>query len=132
MKENIVLVGDAAAQVKPTSGGGIYPGLLSASHCITYIQKSFTPEGFNPDILKGYHKAWKDDIGRELTMGMHFRKIYTRLTDKDFDKYIKKFSQSSIANIITEKGDIDHPSLLLKPLLKKTPSLIKLLPRFIR
>ena len=30
---NVLLVGDAAAQVKPTSGGGIYPGLVCAKHC---------------------------------------------------------------------------------------------------
>ena len=30
VKSNIILIGDAAAQVKPTSGGGLYPGLMCA------------------------------------------------------------------------------------------------------
>jgi len=132
VKHNIVLVGDAAAQVKPTSGGGIYPGLLCASHCIQSVKKAFNSNGFNPEILQEYHQEWKNDIGRELSMGMQFRKLYTKLSDKEFDKYINKFNQPSIIKIISEKGDIDYPSALLRPILKKTPSLIRLIPRFIR
>ena len=30
---NVMLVGDAAGQVKPTSGGGIFPGLLCGRFC---------------------------------------------------------------------------------------------------
>ena len=132
VKDNTVLVGDAAAQVKPTSGGGIYPGLLCASHCVQSVKKAFNSDGFCPEILQEYHQGWKNDIGRELSRGMQFRKIYTRLSDKEFDKYLKKLNQTAITKIISEKGDIDYPSALLRPILKKTPSLIRLLPRFIR
>jgi len=131
VKQNILLVGDAAAQVKPTSGGGIYMGLVSANHCVKTINESKTQDGFSHDVLQLYHQYWKKDIGRELMMGMQFRKIFGKLTDADFDKYIQKFNTPSIINTINEKGDIDFPSTLLKPLLKKSPSLLRLLPRII-
>jgi geranylgeranyl reductase family protein len=132
VKNNILLVGDAAAQVKPTSGGGIYPGLLCGQQCIKHVNNAFSQPSFSTSDLHKYHEEWKETIGRELSMGMHFRRIYMKLTDKDFDKYLQKFNHSSITKIITEKGDIDYPSNLLKPLLKKAPSLLRLLPRFIR
>ena len=131
VKYNILLVGDAAAQVKPTSGGGIYTGLVSANHCVSVINESKRSNGFSLDVLQEYDRAWRKDIGRELYMGMQFRKIYEKLTDVDFDKYIQKFNTASIINTITEKGDIDFPSTLLTPLLKKTPSLLRLLPKII-
>jgi digeranylgeranylglycerophospholipid reductase len=131
VKDNILLVGDAAAQVKPTSGGGIYMGLVSANHCVAIINESKRKEGFSTDVLHGYHQAWRKDIGKELYMGMQFRRIYGKLTDGDFDKYIQKFNTPSIIKIITERGDIDYPSALLRPLLKKIPTLIRLLPRII-
>jgi len=131
VKENILLVGDAASQVKPTSGGGIYMGLLSAHHCVETINRSVNSDGFSLEILQEYHQAWKKDIGRELSMGMQFRKIYSKLTNNDFDKYIQKFNTPSVIKTITEKGDIDYPSMLLRPLLKKMPSLLRLLPRII-
>ena len=65
-------------------------------------------------------------------MGMKFRKIFKSLTDKQMDKYIEKFQNPKITEIITRYGDIDYPSKLVKPLLKKTPSLIKLLPNIIK
>jgi geranylgeranyl reductase family protein len=130
--KNVLLVGDAAAQVKPTSGGGIYSGLISARCCVNTINKAFSDHGFSSEVLQTYHQEWKKEIGKELNMGMQFRKLYTKLTDKDFDKYIQKFNQMSIKRIINEKGDIDYPSHLLRPLLKRMPSLLTLLPRFIR
>ncbi len=124
---NVLLAGDAAAQVKPTSGGGIYTGLLCANYCSTVSIEALQKNDFTSHFLKKYHKLWSADIGRELYLGMKFRKVFKNLSDKQFDKYIKKFQNPKITEIITRYGDIDYPSKLLKPLLKKTPSLMKLL-----
>ena len=125
---NVLVVGDAAAQVKPTSGGGIFTGLLCANHCSSVTIEALQKREYTSRILKKYHKLWSDDIGRELYLGMKFRKIYKRLSNKQFDKYIEKFQNPKISEIITKHGDIDYPSKLIKPLLKKTPSLLKLVP----
>ena len=129
---NVMLVGDAAAQVKSTSGGGIYTGLLCAHHCSTVAIEALQKNNFTHSFLKKYHKLWSADIGVELNMGMKFRKIFKNLSDKQLDKYITKFSSPKITEIITEQGDIDHPSKLVKPLLRKAPSLLKLIPSIIK
>ena len=129
---NVLLVGDSAAQIKPTSGGGIYTGLLCANHCSSVAIESLHKNDFSYNFLKKYHKLWMADIGRELNLGMKFRKIFRSLTDRQMDRYIEKFQNSEITEIITKYGDIDYPSKLVKPLLKKTPSLIKFLPNIIK
>lgn len=129
---NVLLVGDSAAQVKPTSGGGIYTGLLCAARCSSVALESLHKNDFTSNFLRKYHKLWSADIGRELFLGMKFRKIFKSLTDNQMDKYIEKFQNSEITEIITKYGDIDYPSKLVKPLLKKAPSLIKLLPNIIK
>jgi len=129
---NVLVVGDAAAHVKPTSGGGIYTGLLCANHCSTVAIEALQKNNYTFQLLKKYHKLWSTDIGRELYLGMKFRKVYKRLTDKQIDKYIEKFQNPKIKEIISKYGDIDYPSKLVKPLLKKTPSLLKLLPSVIK
>jgi hypothetical protein len=48
------------------------------------------------------------------------------------DKYIVKFQNPKISDIITKYGDIDYPSNLVKPLLKKAPTLLKLIPGMIK
>lgn len=129
---NVLLVGDSAAQVKPTSGGGIYTGLLCANYCSSVAIESLHKNDFSSRFLKKYHKLWMTDIGRELNLGMKFRKIFKNLTDHQTDKCIEKFQNPEITEIITKYGDIDYPSKLMKPLFKKVPSLIKLLPNIIK
>jgi len=129
---NILIVGDAAAQVKPTSGGGIYTGLLSANHCANVALDALQKNNFSSQFLKKYHKLWYSDIGLELFIGMKFRKIFKNITDNQINKYIKKFQNPKITELITRYGDIDYPSKLLKPLLKKTPTLIRLIPNIIK
>jgi len=129
---NILLVGDSAAQVKPTSGGGIYTGLLCANHCSHVAIEALYRNDFTSIFLKKYHKLWSADIGRELHLGMKFRAIFKNLSDKQIDKYIRKFQNPKITEVISKYGDIDYPSKLVKPLLKKTPSLIKLLPNILK
>ena len=129
---NLLLVGDAAAQVKPTSGGGIYTGLLCGSYCSSVAIEALQKNNFTSQFLKKYHKLWSADIGMELYMGMKFRKLFKSLTDRQMDKYIEKFQNQKIIEVISKYGDIDYPSKLVKPLLRKTPSLIKLLPSLIK
>ena len=129
---NVLVVGDAAAQVKPTSGGGIYTGLLSASHCAKVAIDALQKNNFSSQYLKKYHKLWYADLGKELYLGMKFRKIFKNLSDNQMDKYIKKFQDPKITEIISEYGDIDYPSKLVRPLLKKTPTLIRLIPSIIK
>ena len=129
---NVMLVGDAAAQVKPTSGGGIYTGLLCSSYCSSVAIEALQKNNFTSQVLKKYQKLWSTDIGRELYFGMKFRKLFKSLTDRQMDKYIEKFQKQKITEIISKHGDIDYPSKLMKPLLKQAPSLIRLLPSIIK
>jgi geranylgeranyl reductase family protein len=129
---NVMIVGDAAAQVKPTSGGGIYTGLLCAQHCSAVAVDALKKNNFTSNFLKKYYKLWSADIGTELNIGMKLRKIFKNLSDKQLDKYVLKFQNPKIREVITKHGDIDHPIKLVKPLLKTSPSLLKLLPSIIK
>ncbi len=129
---NVMLVGDAAAQVKPTSGGGIYPGLICATHCANTAIEALEKNDFSPSFLKKYQKNWEKEIGFELKIGMKFRKIFKNLSDKQFNNIVEKFQDPKIIETINKYGDIDYPSKLLKPLLKKTPFLIRLLPNIVK
>lgn len=128
VESNIMLVGDAAAQVKPTSGGGVYPGLLCASYCSSVALDALEINDFSSQVLNKYHKSWSKEIGKELSLGMKFRTIFKNFNDEQIDKYIKKLNNKKIIDVICKYGDIDYPSKLALPLLKNSPSLIKLLP----
>ena len=129
---NIMLVGDAAAQVKPTSGGGLYPGLTCARLCSSVAIQAFEQEKFNNQFLKKYHKYWTSEIGKELSLGMKFRSIFKRLNDDQLEIIIDKLDTNRIRDIIRSYGDIDYPSKLAIPVLKAAPSLLSFLPTMIK
>ena len=110
----------------------MYTGLLCASHCSNVSIDALQNNNFSAQYLKRYQKLWNADIGRELNLGMKFRNIYKNFSDNQMDSYIKRFCNPKITEIITKYGDIDYPSKLVKPLLKKIPTLLKLLPSFIK
>jgi len=59
---------------------------------------------------------------------MRFRKIYKNLDDKKINKYLEKLNSKKNIDIICKYGDIDYPSKLAFPIIKKNPSLLKLMP----
>jgi len=126
--DNVMLVGDSAAQVKPTSGGGLYPGLLCATHCVIVAEEAVHKKTFDAQFLKRYHRKWTKEIGRELTLGMRFRKIFTSFTDVQLNKYLQKLNNKKTVDIINTYGDIDFPSRLALPLVKASPSLLSFAP----
>lgn len=129
---NVMIVGDAAAQVKPTSGGGIYPGLLCAINCSNVAIQALKNNDFSAQMLKKYQRLCTREIGNELYFGMKLRTIFKNLTDKRLDKFIDRFNDPKIIEVINKFGDIDYPSKLAKQLIKKSPTLLKLIPKLIK
>jgi flavin-dependent dehydrogenase len=131
-KPHVMLVGDAAAQVKPTSGGGLYPGLMCADYCSTIAIESIKNNNFNKNQLKKYQKLVQKNISSELDKGMRFRNIFLKLDDNILDIYIKKLQKNKIIDTISKYGDIDYPSKLVPKLIKKSPSLLKIATNLIK
>jgi len=65
------LVGDAAGQTKPFTGGGILYGMRAADHAVREIE----PE--RPGTLGAYEAAWRDDLGTEIALGHAIRRAYS-------------------------------------------------------
>lgn len=65
------LVGDAAAQTKPFTGGGIRYGMLAADHAASEIDPA------DPGTLGDYERAWRDDLRWEIRLGKLIRAGYS-------------------------------------------------------
>jgi len=100
----VIVVGDAAGQVKPTTGGGIYYGLLCAEVAVDTLHRALSTDRFSERLFSRYQKEWKQRIGRELRTGYFARRLYERLTNHQIDK---------IFDIIESRGI--HQSLLQSP-----------------
>jgi len=117
--EHILLVGDAAAQVKPTSGGGLYTGLVCARFAGEVAAEAVKRGELSPNILQEYERRWRAAIGRELELGLLARRVFTKMDDASLSGLIRGLAHPEILAIIEQYGDIDYPSRLLKELLKR-------------
>ncbi len=127
-QEGVMLVGDAAAQVKPTSGGGLFPGLSCAQICADVGLEALKLNRLDDKFLSTYHSKWTKAIGKELTKGMFYRRIFFRLSNREFEKALKFLDNRKILNCINSYGDIDYPSRLVVPVMKSMPMLLKSIP----
>ena len=123
-RDNIVLVGDAAGQVKPSSGGGLYPGLVSAHYC----SKALIGALENRFSLSQYQKEWINHIGKEIKRGLLWRRFFLGMNDKKLEQLFQILSHQIILAVINEYGDIDYPSQTVLKVLKYYPQLLKFLP----
>ncbi len=111
VKDNIVLVGDAACQMKPLTYGGIYFSLKSADVLGSCIKSG---------KVKDYDALWKKELDFEIKIGLKIKEAYSRL---DGGEMLKVFKLLKLHKSLLEKlGDFDNHSRIILELIKK-PSL---------
>lgn len=88
--DRVLVVGDAAGQVKPTTGGGIYYAQLSGELAAKAADDAFTASDFSARRLAGYEGAWKALLGRELRVGYLARLLYSTLGDSQIERLLSR------------------------------------------
>ncbi len=132
--DGILIVGDAAGQVKPTSGGGVYPGTLCAKIAGAIAGKTVAQGDTSKNALMVYDRKWRSEIGRELVNGLRIRDRLNKLSDDELDYVIGALDDEQMLDIISRYGDMDRPSIVLRKLLfsTKVPRLLKLIKPMIK
>ncbi|GAI56964.1 unnamed protein product, partial [marine sediment metagenome] len=72
--DRLVVVGDAAGQVKPTTGGGIYYGLLSARLAAQSLHRALVKNDLSARSLASYQRGWQEKLGQDIRLGYLARK----------------------------------------------------------
>jgi geranylgeranyl reductase family protein len=122
--DNVMLVGDAAGQVKPTSGGGIYSGLVGAKHCAVVANEALTTGDLSRGFLERYAASWQSELGEEFERMQDLRRIFLSLGDADLERLAQLLLTPRLQDLIARHGDIDFPSSILLRLAKAAPALL--------
>ena len=129
--DRVMIVGDAACQVKPLTGGGLYYGLISAKRCAQVAVEALNKQDFSESLLSKYQKLWEKDIGKEIKQGLRLRNIFLNLSDDDIDEILDIFGQEEFLNIINRYGDIDFPWRLALKIITKKPHILKYVKKYL-
>jgi len=110
--ERLVIVGEAAGQVKATTGGGIYFGLLCAEIAADTIVKAFRSGNFTEDLFREYEIRWKKMLEPELKAGLLLRNVFAKLSDRHIDILIDLAKRDGILPIIKKAGFDWHKDII--------------------
>lgn len=114
--DRVMLVGDAAGLAKPTSGGGVYTGVRSAMHAAS-VALECCERGRFDDLPHAYERRWREDLGRELQLGLHLLGLRQKMKPEEIDRVIAVLREPEMVSKILEHGDMDRPSRLVHSLL---------------
>ncbi len=121
--DNLLLAGDAAGQVKPFSGGGIYTSLVAARLASQTVTTAFEKDDFSAAQMSGYERAWKKEIGRELVRSLRIRRFGLALGEAQVDQVVRALHSKGLQDLAARHGDIDYPSRVLLRLARSLPAL---------
>jgi digeranylgeranylglycerophospholipid reductase len=124
VRDNLILVGDAARHVDPITGGGLTHCLEGGKIAGEVIGKALDMQDFSQEMLSEYETKWKEAYGHKIKRNYLVKEILLDMDDKTFNKLANslkdyKFDELSTYSLIKALVK-KHPTLLMKlmPLLK--------------
>ena len=117
--DGVILVGDAARQSDPITGGGII-NAMKAGKMAGKIAADLVPRGeVDKRSLMVYEELWRETIGKHISRNFAVKEFFVDLTDDDLNRMIHSLDGIDVAELDL-KG-------LLKVLVRQNPKhLLKL------
>jgi digeranylgeranylglycerophospholipid reductase len=114
--DGLIVVGDAAGQIKATSGGGIYYAMIAGQ-----IAGEVAPRYVKGDrgATREYEQRWRRRFGREVRFTAFSLRAINHLSDADLDAVLRVIAESPQLTMSVERaGDTQFQSRLFLPLLR--------------
>ena len=116
--ERFLVIGEAAGQVKITTSGGIYYGLLCAQIASEVLGRAFEKGDFTEPVLAAYDAEWKAKLEPERSMGKVLRRVFSRMSDRQIDALIHLAQVDGVVPLVNRVFQFDWHAPLISALLK--------------
>mgnify|MGYP003878670353 CR=1 FL=1 len=114
--ERALVVGDAAGQAKPTTGGGVILGGLCASIAGQVAAEAVEAGDFSEPFLSSYERRWRRLLGAEFSAMKKARALLDIMPDGALDVAFELAKRAGLAERVPEIADMDFQSSLLRRL----------------
>ncbi|MDW7777110.1 MAG: NAD(P)/FAD-dependent oxidoreductase [Methanosarcinales archaeon] len=81
----LMLVGDAARQSDPVTGGGIFNAMWAGDIAGKVAANAIRRSDVSAESLQEYEQAWRAELGRDLNMSLVVKERFTRMTDYELN-----------------------------------------------
>ena len=121
-RDRLLVVGDAAGLVKPTTGGGIYYSLLSASLAGDVLLEALADGDLTARRLSAYQRRWKTRLKSELDTQLSFRKLAQQMSDADIEGLFELARTDGVLPIVRRTASFNRHRRLILALLRHQPA----------
>ncbi|MFB3882255.1 MAG: NAD(P)/FAD-dependent oxidoreductase [Armatimonadota bacterium] len=111
--DRVLVIGDAAGQVKATTCGGIYYGLLGAEAAVSAAHSALTSGDLSIQSLSRYEHQWLARLGAEQRTGRLLRRLHEALTDRDMEALFWLASHTGLPRLLSRLRFDWHTSGML-------------------
>jgi digeranylgeranylglycerophospholipid reductase len=101
VSDNVMLVGDAARQVNPITGGGIHSSSECGKIAGRIAAKVAKGDDFSAEALKPYDKEWIEAVGNYHWKLLKAKNVFLNLSDKELDQIATAFLKAGGAELNT-------------------------------
>ncbi|MBN2183833.1 MAG: NAD(P)/FAD-dependent oxidoreductase [Candidatus Krumholzibacteriota bacterium] len=117
--DGYVVVGEAANQNNPLSGGGILSALIAADTAAESVAEAVEAGTGSYEILNRYSENWKRSEGTRNDLFYKAAQVFYSLNDRKMEKALKKLSREP--GLLSSLGA--DPARIVRSLLLSSPSL---------
>jgi digeranylgeranylglycerophospholipid reductase len=100
-------VGDAASQVKPTTGGGVLFGMTCAQIAAKVAYEAIDRNDLSSRFLARYQKECREALGFDVKIMLRMRKTLDAMSDRTIDSMIAMCTKLGLDKTLQNVEDID-------------------------
>jgi flavin-dependent dehydrogenase len=119
--DRVVVIGDALGAVKPTTGGGLYFGALSALSAVSALAMGFEKGDLSGRSLAAHDAQWKAQLNTEMRRGRLLRRAYTRMNPRMIDRVIAAAARTGVSRRLVSDASFSfdrHTAVLIRGLIE--------------
>ena len=118
----LLVLGDAAGLVKPTTGGGIYYSLVSAMLAAETLIPALKSDRLEADDLAVYQRRWRRRLGPEFQAQLALRMLAQRLTDPEIDSLFDLARTNGVMPLVRRTAKFNQHRHLIAELFRHAPA----------
>ena len=103
-----LVVGDAASQVKPTTGGGVIFGMTCAKIAAEVAHEALSKNALSSEFLSTYQSRCKSVLGSDIKFMLRMKKMFDALSDDKIDDAINFCAKIGLDKALQKFEDIDY------------------------
>jgi digeranylgeranylglycerophospholipid reductase len=112
-------VGDAASQVKPTTGGGVIFSITCAKIAAEVASEAIKRNDVSAEFLRSYQNRCIAALGFDVRVMLKIRKFLDALSDEKMDKALRFAARTGLGGALRDVKEIDFQGRTLLTVLKK-------------